>query len=129
MSQAHDVIDREQLNVNIFERNLGAFGWAAIFIVTGILWLIPERLLPNGIWLMSMGFILLGLNAARYSVGRRWEGCSLTLGVLALAAGVGAFLHVNTPALAITLIVIGLLSLFVPRRESRTPGNREGGCC
>ena len=127
MNQVNQAIEREQADANAFEQNLGTFGWAAILIVTGILWLIPDGILPKGTWLMSMGLILLGLNAARYSVRKQWDGCSLALGVLALAAGVGDLLHVNLPALAITLIVVGLLALLVPRCEK--PGDPEGHCC
>lgn len=131
MNQASEIGERERTNANAFEQNLGTFGWAAILIVTGAIWLMPKDMLPDGIWLTSMGLILLGLNAARYSVRKQWDSCSLVLGILALGAGVGAILRVNLPLLAITLIVFGLLVLLVPRYGGKPPDSRhpQGRCC
>ncbi len=121
----------QEADENAFEQNLGTFGWAAILIVTGTMWLFPDGLLPRGTWMMSMGFILLGLDAARYSVRREWNSCSLALGILSLTAGVGALLNVSLPLLALTLIVIGVLALLVPRYEPQQhdPADPNRPCC
>jgi hypothetical protein len=118
-------------HANAFEQSLETFGWGAILIASGTMWLLPAGSLPQGTWLMTMGLILLGLNAARYSVRRQWNSCSLALGILALAAGLGALLHVNLPLLAITLIVFGVLALLVPRyeRKERGGGYPDHHCC
>jgi len=123
--------EHENAKVNTFEEKLGTFGWGSILILTGSMWLVPRGLLPNGTWLMTMGLILLGLNAARYSVRHVWDGFTSALGILSLLAGVGELFHTSLPLLAITLIVIGVLALLIPRREnglscSDKPGQR---CC
>jgi len=129
MNQMTRLAEHEDANANAFEQNLGMFGWGAILIVTGAMWLIPRNMLPEGSWLMSIGLILLGLNAARYSVRKVWNSCSVALGILALGAGVGALLHVSLPLLAIGFIVMGLLTLFVPRFELNESGYPDRHCC
>jgi len=121
----------EDAKVDVFEERLARFGWGAILILTGSMWLIPSRLLPNGSWLMTMGFILLGLNAARYAVRQVWDGFTSALGILALLAGVGELFHASLPVLAITLIVIGVLALLIPQRERALgrPGKPHQRCC
>ena len=120
MNQANQINEHGHVGADAFERNLETFGWGAILILTGSMWLVPKALVPDGSWLMSMGFILLGLNAARYSFRREWNICSLSLGVLALLAGVGTFFHADLPLLGITLIVVGVIALLIQLRGHAT---------
>jgi hypothetical protein len=113
MNQVNQISEHENVRADAFEHNLESFGWGAILLLTGSMWLVPKGLIPDGSWLMSVGFILLGLNAARYSFRKELNICSLSLGVLALLAGVGAFFHVNLPLLGIALIVIGVIALLL----------------
>ncbi len=112
------------------DARLGDIGWAVLLITIGTIWLLPEKQVPQGSWLIAAGLILLGLNAVRYFNGIRMSGFSLILGTLALLAGIGTFLAWNLPLFAIALIVIGVCMLFKPLvgRGSASPV-RHGCCC
>ena len=96
------------------ERRFEDIGWGVLLVAIGTIWLVPEEHVPHGSWLIAAGFILLGLNAARFFRGIRMSGFSLVAGILALIAGLGEFFGVGVPLLPIALIVIGLCSLVKP---------------
>lgn len=130
MNQLNRTTSCDSAIINSFERRLDSFGWGVILILSGAMWLAPKGLLPEGSWFLSVGLVLVGLNAARYSFHREWNGWSTAVGVLALLAGTGALLHVNVPFFGITLIVIGLLGLLLPERagDSSVPAAPRN-CC
>lgn len=92
-------------------------GWGVLLVAIGTIWLVPEKHVPHGTWLIAAGLILLGLNAARFFRGIRISGFSLVAGILALIAGLGAFFGVGVPLFPIALIVIGVCSLVKPLLE------------
>lgn len=96
------------------ERRFEDIGWGVLLVAIGTIWLVPEEHVPHGSWLIAAGFILLGLNAARFFRGIRMSGFSLVAGILALIAGLGEFFGVGVPLLPIALIVIALCSLVKP---------------
>ena len=95
-------------------KRLEDFGWGVLLITIGTIWLLPEKQVPQGSWLIAAGLITLGLNAIRYFNGIKMVGFSLVVGGLALFAGLGAFFSLKLPLLAIALIVIGACSLLKP---------------
>jgi hypothetical protein len=113
------------------ERRFEDIGWGVLLVAIGSIWLVPEKYVPHGSWLIAAGFILLGLNAARFFRGIRMSGFSLVAGVLALIAGLGEFFGVGVPLFPIALIVIGLCSLVKPLLEKdRTLASANGfRCC
>jgi hypothetical protein len=62
---------------------------------------------PEGTWLIGTGALLLLLNTIRFVSGIPWSGVSTALGVLALAAGLGALTGINLPLFPICLVIIG----------------------
>lgn len=90
------------------DQRLEGFGWAALLITIGTLWLLPEHRVPQGSWLIAAGIILLGLNAIRSLNHIRMSGFSLVVGTVALIVGLAGFFGMNVPIFAIALIVIGL---------------------
>jgi hypothetical protein len=98
-------------------KRLDDFGWAVLLIAIGTIWLMPEKLLPQGSWLIAAGIIMLGLNAIRYFNGIKMVGFSLVAGILALLAGLGKFFGLTLPLFAIALIVIGVIMLLKPLLE------------
>ena len=122
---ANQIIEHEVVVSRAFERKLDNFGWGAILLLTGSMWLVPKGWIPDGSWLMCVGFILLGLNAYRYSFRKEWNICSLSLGVLAVLAGVGAFFQVKLPLLGIALIVIGIVALLSQLNGYGTRASRD----
>lgn len=72
------------------DARLESVGWGVLLITIGTIWLLPEKQIPQGSWLIAAGLILLGLNVIRYFNGIRMSGFSLVLGTLALLAGAEA---------------------------------------
>ena len=111
-------------------RRLEDFGWAALLIAIGTIWLVPNKLIPQGSWLIAAGLILLGLNAIRYFSGIETSGFSLLVGSIALVVGLGEWLGLPLPLIPIALIVIGVGLLLKPlfEKESASKFGR-GWCC
>ncbi len=95
--------------------DLNAFAWGALFILWGITELFPS--LPEGTGALGIGVILIGLNLARFWMGKPTSGFSTTLGILALLLGglqlAQPYLHLSfeLPVFAILLLVLGLILL------------------
>lgn len=88
-------------------RRLDAIGWGLFLMTVGMLWLAPEGIVPEGTWLIVAGVIMLGMNVVRYRSAIKMSGTGLILGVLAIVFGVGAFLGLDLPFVAILLIMFG----------------------
>jgi len=93
---------KESLN-----RRLESIGWGLFLIIIGALWLFPGGSVPEGTWLIAAGVIMLGVNVVRYLNAIKLSGASLLLGLLALIFGVGEFVGLDLPFVAILLIVFG----------------------
>jgi len=95
-------------------RRLEAVGWGLFLIIVGALWLFPSGTIPEGTWLIAAGVIMLGVNVVRYLNDIKLSRASLLLGLLALIFGVGAFMGMDLPFVAILLIVFGLGIILRP---------------
>ena len=83
-----------------------AIGWGLLFLMTGVLALIPG--LPDGTWLAGLGVLLLGLSAVRWVLGLSPEWFTVILGSVALLGGLGAMVGITIPWFAYLLILSGL---------------------
>ena len=102
------------------DKRLGVLFWALLFILAGTLWLFPEGVVPPGTWLISIGLILLLLNAVRLLNGIPVRVLPTLLGVLAVGAGVAEYFGVQMPVLSLTFIAIGasiILELVATRKQ------------
>ena len=105
-------------------RNYEAVAWGALFIWWGITELFTS--LPEGIGILGIGLILIGVNVARSLNGLPVSRFSTTLGILALVwgglelAGVILSLPFEIPVFAIVLIVLGLIILIPELTEKRS---------
>ena len=95
-------------------KRLDESAWALFLIMTGIVWLVPEERLPDGVWLIGTGVLLLALNVARYFNGLRIGGFTTALGALALMGGISELLGAGVPLLALALLVLGASMLVKP---------------
>lgn len=128
--QDNQVSVDEKTRKGALSRRLEDFGWGALLIAIGTIWLVPEKQVPPGSWLIAAGVIMLGLNVIRYFNGISMSGFSLVVGTLALFAGVGEFFGLNLPLLAVALIVIGACMILKPLLEKgSTSPNAQGWCC
>ena len=83
-----------------------AIGWGLLLLMTGALLLIPG--LPDGTWLVGLGLLLLGLNAARIYLGLRPDRFGVILGTGAIVAGLAIMAGIDVPVFALMLILCGL---------------------
>ena len=109
-------IQENQKNIALNKR-LEDFAWGLFLVMIGCIWLIPDKQIPQGTWLIGAGVIMLGLNAARYFKGIKMSGFTITIGVLAIILGLGDFFGVNLPFFPIGLILIGASMLLKPFLE------------
>ena len=129
-TQSTQISTDENMRKNVLNDRMEDFGWGVLLLAIGSIWLVPEKQVPQGSWLIAAGLIMLGLNAARYFMGIGMSSFSLILGAMALIAGLGAFFGMKLPLLAIALIVIGISMLLKSLLEpSQTPGGRGWTCC
>jgi hypothetical protein len=106
--------EKQDLNKRLEAAALGLF-----LIMIGGLWLVPDRLVPHGVWSLGVGLILLGLNAARYFSGIRMSRFTIVLGILALITGAGAFFGMDLPVFAILLMLLGANLILKPWFEQK----------
>ncbi len=85
-----------------------SIAWGLFLIMLGGLWLVPNSMLPNGMWGIGVGLIMLGLNYARYRNGIPMSNFTLVVGGLALLTGIAAFFNTDLPLFPILLILIGV---------------------
>ncbi len=93
---------------------LEELGWALLFLMSGAILVVPGIPNPWAAWFIGVGAILLGLNLVRYALGTRVHVLTAGCGAIAMAAGVGAYLGIDVPILALVLLLIGVLILVEP---------------
>lgn len=96
------------------DHRLSDIGWGLLFVLTGLVWMVPADRVPQGTWLFGVAAILIGLNVVRYLRHLAMSGFSLVLGGLALVAAIGARWRVDLPLLAICLLIIGASLIAKP---------------
>lgn len=130
-TQGNQVSVDENTRKLALNRRLEGFGWAVLLITIGAIWLLPEKQVPQGSWLIAAGIILLGLNAIRYFNGIRMRGFSLVAGIVALTMGLGEFFGLKLPFFAIALILIGvgIFLKMMTEKHSISPTGHGWCCC
>jgi uncharacterized membrane protein len=112
-------------NLNSVNRHYERIAWGLGLILIGILGIIPGN--QNGIGLLSIGLILLGLNLLRYLKRIPVNGFSSVLGILCSALGVVVLIRqmlgypgFELDLFAVMLIVIGLYILIPSPKQMKT---------
>lgn len=98
-------------------KRLDQIGWGIFLVMIGIIWLVPG--VPQGTWLIGTGILLLVLNAIRSRLAIPWSGVSVSLGVLALVAGLGDFTGINLPLFPMCLVIVGATLILKPLVSQR----------
>ena len=112
--QPENVQEDEKQALN---KRLETIGWALFLIMIGCIAFVPDEQVPEGVWSIGVGLIMLGLNAARYFNGIKMSTFTIILGSLALLTGVGDLAGLNLPDLPILLILIGAYLIIRPLIE------------
>lgn len=115
----NQTIGERKSKENGFGAHLEEFAWGLLLTLTGVIWIVPGIPAPFGTWLVGVGIVLVGINAVRYSMERRFETFSVVLGIVALAAGVGEFLAVDLSIIGLALLAFGIVLLLGPLRRAR----------
>lgn len=102
---------------DILNKRIENVGWGFFLVLIGGLWLVPDRFIPEGTWLIGAAFILFGINIVRHLNQIRMSNFTLILGVIALVIGISDFFRVDLPFLPILLIIIGGKLLLQPLFE------------
>jgi hypothetical protein len=110
-SKPAPVKDPEKAALN---KRLETMFWGLFLIMLGGQFLLKDLNLPDGLWDVGIGLILLGLNAARYFNGLRMSGFTTFLGILALVGGLAQMLFNFDLGGALLLIILGAYLILKP---------------
>ena len=110
------VIDPNKAALN---KRLETAFWGLFLIMLGGQWLLRDSRLPNGLWDIGVGLILLGLNAARYFNGLRMSGFTTFLGILSLVGGLAQIIFKFDLNGALLLIILGAYLILKPWFDER----------
>jgi hypothetical protein len=116
-SQGKPMLSPAEQEKKDLNHRLETIGWGLFLIMIGGIGLVPQNTVPQGVWSIGVGVIMLGLNAARYSYGIKMSSFTLVLGFLALATGAASLVGVELPVFPILLILIGANILLKPLFE------------
>jgi hypothetical protein len=98
-----------------FNKRLEEMGWGLFLILIGVILLLANVQVPQGMWLIGAALILLGLNVIRYLKRiNKMSRFTISVGVLALAAGLGSFFGMKVPLFAILLVLVGASIILKP---------------
>jgi len=84
------------------DKRLESIGWALFFVMSGILLLMPEELVPGGAWLIGTGLIILSFTGIFWFV----------MGILFLSFGLAEYFSLDLPILQILLILFGISIIY-----------------
>jgi hypothetical protein len=115
-SNSMSVKDPEKVALN---KRLETVFWGLFLIMLGGQWLLPKDTLPNGLWSIGVGLLLLGLNVARYFNHLRMSGFTTFLGILSLVGGIGEMIFKADLDGAILLIILGAYLILKPWFDQR----------
>lgn len=98
-----------------------AWGCFLILWAGSMFWkaIAPGSPLPEGLWSIGVGFIFLGLNAARYINKIRMSGFTTFLGILSVLGGVVQLFGVKGVEGAFLLLILGAYLILKPWFDQR----------
>jgi hypothetical protein len=108
------IINPEKAALN---KNLERMAWGLFLVMLGGFMFI--RQVPDGLWSIGVGLIMLGLNAARYLNGIKMSGFTTVLGILAVVGGVVQWFGVDGVEAAFLLIILGAYLVLKPYFDKR----------
>ena len=113
-------MNKEKKNLR---HSINGIGWAIFLIVTGILWLLPSRVVPNGSWFIATGAIILSVNLLKNIVGIQTTS-GYFFGTLFTLFGIMRLIDTKFHFLPIFFISIGALTIISGLLEIRVKSNR-----
>lgn len=122
-SSPEQAVEKEQASVDpekaALNKRLETIAWGAFLIMLGGFMFVPNEIIEGGWWSIGVGFIFLGLNAARYFNGLRMSGFTTFLGIVSVAGGVFDLVGLEGVSAAVLLLVLGAYLILKPWFEKR----------
>ncbi len=109
----------------MLNRRLEEAGWGLFLAMIGVLWLVPDAIVPQGTWMIGAGLILLTVNIIRYAKEIPISGFSTWLGIFAIVAGLVSIAGVHVPLFPLFLVAVGLVILVKALLPPATPSARR----
>jgi hypothetical protein len=100
-------------------KRLESVAWGLFLIMLGGFALVPNQTIPQGVWSIGVGLIMLGLNAARYYYKLKMSGFTTVLGILSLLGGIAGLIGMTSLNGAFLLIILGAYLILKPWFEKR----------
>jgi len=109
-------VDEEKAALN---KRLETMAWGLFLIMLGGFAFVPDNTIPDGVWSIGVGVIMLGLNLARYMNKIKMSGFTTFLGILAVVSGVFELFSEKNFEGAILLIILGAYVIVKPWLEQQ----------
>ena len=100
-------------------KRLEGAAWGLFLIMVGGFMFVPQSQVPQGLWSIGIGVIILGLNGARYFYRIRMSGFTTFLGILSLLGGLAEWIGLTSLQGALLLIIIGASLILKPWFDKR----------
>jgi hypothetical protein len=101
---AKKVVDPEKAVLN---KQMESIAWGLFLIMLGGFMFVPKNQVPEGLWSVGVGLIMLGLNVARYLKKMKMSGVTTVLGIISVIGGIVQLLGVKNLEGAFLLIILG----------------------
>lgn len=95
-------------------KRLEGAAWGLFLIMVGGFMFVPQSQVPQGLWSIGIGVIMLGLNAARYFYEIRMSCFTTFLGILSLLGGIAELIGLTSLQGALLLIILGASLVLKP---------------
>lgn len=119
LNSVESELEPVQIKKRALNKRLESIGWGLFLIMLGGFGLVPDEIVPKGMWSLGLGIIMLGLNATRYYYGIKMSGFTTFVGILALLGGTAELLGMHSLDGAFFLIILGVYLLLKPWFEQR----------
>jgi hypothetical protein len=100
-------------------KRLETIAWGFFLIMLGGFMFVPNEQVPECLWSIGVGIIMLGLNAARSFNKIRMSGFTTVLGILSVVGGVTELLGVTSLEGALLVMILGAYLIVKPWFEKR----------
>ncbi|MCP4423272.1 MAG: hypothetical protein GY803_02140 [Chloroflexi bacterium] len=108
--------DPEKSDLN---KRLETMAWGFFLIMLGGYMFVPHTVVAKGFWSIAVGFIMLGLNLARYFNQIKMSGFTTFLGVVSVIGGLLQLVGMQALEGGVLLIVLGAYLIFKPWFDKR----------
>ena len=85
--------------------------WAIFLMFFGLMFILDEKYIPDGAWMLGIGILLILLNVLRYVQTLPISHFTAALGVLLMILGVGDYASYKVPTGALIVFIIGAFLL------------------